>query len=211
MCIKEKDCCIVISHAIKAEFVPQIESRSGKCVLIGVSGTSEQVYLSNIVPLESFKADLKTYLYESLDEWDHLFSTIKAGTLNQEEIVLVANEASAVVEERQINGGLVLPRKRSVGEMVMQQLEAEYNTFGSFIATRTIKGGDLQSSNNLIDNLQHQMNFLAKKVKKTEVSQLTFPPDEADRSIVGLQNLVGSRPEGISPVLIMESMHQLAN
>jgi hypothetical protein len=115
MCIKEKDCCKVLSHAIKAEFVPQIESRSGEYVLIGVSGTSEQVYLSNIVPLESFKADLKACLYQScsLDEWDHLFSTIKAGTLNQAEIVPVANEASAVATERKINGGLVSSRKQA--------------------------------------------------------------------------------------------------
>jgi hypothetical protein len=106
MCIKEKHRCKVLSNATKAEFVPQIESSSGEYVLIGVSRTLEQVYLSDIVPLESFKADLKTYLYESrsLDEWDHLFSTIKAGTLNREEIVLVANEASAVAIERQING-----------------------------------------------------------------------------------------------------------
>jgi hypothetical protein len=55
------------------------------------------------------------------------------------------------------------------------------------------------------------MNFLAKKVKKTEVNQLAFTPDEADRSIVGLRNLVGSRPEGMAPVSIMESMHQLTN
>jgi hypothetical protein len=55
------------------------------------------------------------------------------------------------------------------------------------------------------------MNFLAKKVKKTEVNQLMFPPDEANRSIVGLRNLVGSRPEGMAPVSIMESTHQLTN
>jgi glycosylphosphatidylinositol transamidase (GPIT) subunit GPI8 len=98
--------------------------------------------------LESFKADLNTYFYNSrsLDEWDHLFSTIKAGTLNREEIVLVASEASAVATERQINGGLVSPRKRSADEMVMQQLEVEYNTFGSFIAMRIIEGGDRESS-----------------------------------------------------------------
>jgi hypothetical protein len=49
MCIKEKHRCKVSSHAVKAEFVPQIESTSGEYVLIGVSGTSEQLYLSNIV------------------------------------------------------------------------------------------------------------------------------------------------------------------
>jgi hypothetical protein len=67
--------------------------------------------------------------------------------------------------------------------MARQQLEAEYNTFGSSVSTHMIEGGDVESSINSIGDLQHQTNFLVKKVKKTEMSQMTYPPDEADRSI----------------------------
>jgi hypothetical protein len=77
------------------------------------------------------------------------------------------------------------------------------------VATHTIEGGVIESSMNSIGDLQNQMNFLVKKVKKTEMRQLTFPPDEVNRSIVGLRNLVGSRPARMALVSIMESMHNL--
>jgi hypothetical protein len=143
------------------------------------------------VPVESFKADLETYLYKTrtVGEWDQFFSTIKAGTLDQEEIGLAASEATEVARERAITGGSVSPRNRTAYKRTRQQVEAEHNTFGSF---DMIEGGDVESSMNSIGDLQHQMNFLVKKVKKTEMSQMTYPSDEADRSIVGLRNLVGS-------------------
>jgi hypothetical protein len=152
------------------------------------------------------------YLYlllRTVDEWDQFFSTIKAGTLDQEEIGSAASEAAEVARERTITGGSVSPRKCTADERTRQQVEAEYNTFGCFVATHMVEGGDVESSINSIGDLQHQMNFLVKKVKKTEMSQMTYPPDEADRSIVGLRNLVGSRPVGMAPVSIMESMHNL--
>jgi hypothetical protein len=142
-------------------------------------------------------------------EWDQFFSTIKAGTLDQEEIGLAASEAAAVACERATTGGLVSPRKRTANKRTRQQVEAEYNTFGSFVATHMIEGGDVESSMNSIGDLQHQMNFLVKKVKKTEMSQMTYPSDEADRSIIGLRNLVGSRPAGMAQVSILELMHNL--
>jgi hypothetical protein len=117
MCIKEKGCCSISSHATKAGFAPQLESTSGEYVVIGVGIQMEQVYLSHIVPVESFKADLKIYLFETrtMDEWNQFFSTIKAGTLDREEIGLAASKATVVARERATTGGSVSTRKGTAG------------------------------------------------------------------------------------------------
>jgi hypothetical protein len=59
MSIKEQGWCNILGHAMKAGFEPPIASQSGIYVLIGVAGKSEQVYISNIVPVEAFKSDLE--------------------------------------------------------------------------------------------------------------------------------------------------------
>jgi hypothetical protein len=211
MCIKEHERCNVQGHNTKAIFAPPILSPSGVYVLIGVAGKSEQVYLSNIVPKEVFKGNLDLYLYESrsMDEWDELFSIIKAGTLDSEEIERAAEESQSVARARSLTGGSVSPRKRNAGEMMVQRLEAEYDTIGKFVVTRRSEDEGAEAAFNSIDDLQAQMKFLVKKVKRTEVEQLNYPPDVTNRSIVALRNLIGPRPEGMAPMPVMETLSRL--
>ena len=211
MCIKESGRCITRSHEVKVQFNPPIRSGCGEYVLIGVGTQSEQAYLSHIVPVEHFNNVLQSYIYETrtVDEWDQFLSTIKAGPLDQEDIMLASIEAKEVAIDRAVSGGSISPRKRSADEMTRQRLEAEYDSLGSFVSSRMIEGGDVESANNSIEDLQNQMKFLVKKVKQTEMSQLTFPPDKTDRIVVGLRNMLGSRPLGMAPVSIMESLHNL--
>lgn len=212
MCIKEQAKCSIQGHATKALFAPTVPSPSGTYVVIGVAGKAEQVYLSNIVPKEAFKGNLDLYLFDSrsVDEWDELFSTIRAGTLNSEEIGRVAEEAESVALARALTGGSVSPRKRNAGEMQVERLEAEYDTLGKFVVTRS-EGDGAEAAFNSINDLQSQMEFLVKRVKRTEVEQLSYPPDEANRSIVALRNLIGPRPEGMAPMPVMETLARLTD
>ena len=84
MCIKQKDKCDVQCHKkLKAPFVKHRHLASGQYVLMGVGLQQDQAYLSHIVPVECFKADLATYANEkrTVDNWDMFFRAIKQGVL----------------------------------------------------------------------------------------------------------------------------------
>ena len=212
MCIKQKDKCDVQCHKkLKAPFVTHRQSASGQYVLMGVGLQQDQAYLSHIVPVECFKADQETYANErrTVDNWDMFFRSIKQGVKDKEDVRLAADDADAIAQERESSGGSASPKKRTIDHRL---LEEEYNTFGQFVNTRCIEDGGAESQediSNSIDDLHAQMGFLTKKVKKTEMNQLSYPSDQTDRSLVSLRNLVGTRQEGMGPLSVMESVHNL--
>ncbi|MDE0918365.1 MAG: hypothetical protein OSA04_08645, partial [Flavobacteriales bacterium] len=103
MCIRRNGECAVKSHKLKAPFVKHSQSASGQYVLMGVGLQQEQAYLSHIVPVECFKADLATYANErrTVDNWDMFFRAIKQGVTDKEEVRLAADDADAIAQERE--------------------------------------------------------------------------------------------------------------
>ena len=211
MCVLPMTSCTHKSHRkTSADFIPRNISQSGTYLMISVSKTGQEVWLSQSATFEMGGKKWNTDWQNDVrpkQVWAEILRSVSSA--RDEETIEFYEELAAKNHLEVLDTGGVSPRKRSVPDLMDRESTIEENREDWSDFDMQAANRDPDDYETAIHRLESKVEFISKKMRATPFDDMFSDTKRLDHQVAALSNKVGYDQAETEPMSVMEHVNHM--